>query len=69
MAFAVVVNMVEKIGGEREISERQIEKRDKERERERKKNRQRQSDERERDKVVAKSAFSYSGSINRKGAQ
>ena len=34
MAFAVVVNVVEKIGGEREMSERRIEKRDRETEKE-----------------------------------
>ena len=34
IAFTVVVNVVEKMGGEREMSERQIEKRDRERERE-----------------------------------
>ena len=37
IAFVVVVNVVEKMGGEREMSERQIEKRDRERARERKK--------------------------------
>ena len=44
MAFAVVVNMVEKMGGEREISERQIEKRDKEIEREREREREKDRD-------------------------
>ena len=59
MAFAVVVNVVEKMGSERERRVRD----------EQRKEIERQSDERERDKVVAKSAFSCSGSINRQGAQ
>lgn len=46
------------------MSERQIEERD-----ERDRVMSERERERERDKVVAKSAFSYSGSINREGAQ